>query len=36
MMTELGWSKGACQEGPDQFRLVIEHGEAFLAKYPVF
>jgi hypothetical protein len=35
MMTQLGWSKGACQEGPDQFRLVIEHGEAFLAKYPV-
>lgn len=34
MMTELGWSNGACQEGPDQFRLVIKHGEAFLAKYP--
>jgi hypothetical protein len=34
MMTKLGWSKGACQEGPDQFRLVIKHGEAFLAKYP--
>jgi hypothetical protein len=30
--------QGACQEGPDQsdqFRLVIEHGEAFLAKHPV-
>ncbi|MBZ5663413.1 MAG: hypothetical protein LAO30_02310 [Acidobacteriia bacterium] len=34
MMTQLGWSKGACQEGPDQFRMVIKHGEAFLAKYP--
>jgi hypothetical protein len=34
MMTQLGWSKGACQEGPDQFRLVIKRGEAFLAKYP--
>lgn len=34
MMTKLGWSKGACQEGPDQFRSVIKHGEAFLAKYP--
>lgn len=35
MMTQLGWSKGACQEGPDQFRMVIKRGEAFLAKYPV-
>lgn len=34
MMTELGWSKGACQEGPDQFRMVISHGEAFLRRYP--
>lgn len=34
MMTQLGWSKGACQEGPDQFRLVIKRGEAFLARYP--
>jgi hypothetical protein len=34
MMTQLGWSKGACQEGPDQFRLVIKRGEVFLAKYP--
>jgi hypothetical protein len=34
MMTKLGWSQGACQEGPDKFRLVIKHGEAFLAKYP--
>lgn len=34
MMTQLGWSQGACQEGPDQFRMVIKHGEAFLAKYP--
>jgi len=34
MMTLLGWSKGACQEGPDQFREVIKRGEAFLAKYP--
>jgi len=34
MMTKLGWSKGACQEGPDQFRMVIKRGEAFLAKYP--
>jgi hypothetical protein len=33
MMTELGWSQGACQEGPDQFRLVIKYGEAFLTKY---
>lgn len=34
MMTKIGWSKGSCQEGPDQFRMVIKHGEAFLAKYP--
>jgi hypothetical protein len=34
MMTQLGWSNGACQEGPDQFREVIKRGEAFLAKYP--
>lgn len=34
MMTQLGWSKGACQEGPDQFRMVIKRGEPFLAKYP--
>jgi hypothetical protein len=34
MMTLLGWSQGACQEGPDQFRAVIKHGEKFLKKYP--
>jgi hypothetical protein len=34
MMTELGWSQGACQEGPDQFRQVIMRGEAFLSEYP--
>lgn len=34
MMTRLGWSQGACKEGPDQFRTVIEHGKAFLASYP--
>jgi len=34
MMTQLGWSQGACQEGPDQFRNVIKHGEKFLKKYP--
>jgi hypothetical protein len=34
MMTQLGWSQGACQEGPDQFRQVIKHGEKFLKKYP--
>lgn len=34
MMTQLGWSQGACQEGPDQFRMVIKRGEEFLAKYP--
>ena len=34
MMTRLGWSEGACQEGPDQFREVIQHGEQFLKKYP--
>ena len=33
MMTRLGWSHGACQEGPDQFRQVIKHGEAFLTQY---
>ena len=25
MMTLMGWSEGACQEGPDQFREVIKH-----------
>jgi hypothetical protein len=34
MMTQIGWSEGACQEGPDQFREVIKHGEAFLSKFP--
>lgn len=34
MMTELGWSQGSCQEGADQFRKVIKHGEAFLVEYP--
>jgi len=34
MMTDLGWSHGACSEGPDQFREVIRHGEPFLKKYP--
>jgi hypothetical protein len=34
MMTQLGWSQGACQEGPDQFREVIKHGEKFLQDYP--
>jgi hypothetical protein len=34
MMTGLGWSRGACSEGPDQFREVIKHSEAFLAQYP--
>lgn len=34
MMTQLGWSQGACQEGPDEFREVIRHGEAFLKGYP--
>jgi len=34
MMTEMGWSQGACQEGPDQFREVIKHGEPFLKHYP--
>jgi hypothetical protein len=34
MMTRLGWSHGACQEGPDQFREVIKHGESFLRMYP--
>jgi hypothetical protein len=34
MMTKLGWSQGGCQEGPDQFRLVIRRGEAFLYRYP--
>lgn len=34
MMTRLGWSQGGCQEGPDQFREVIKHSEAFLRDYP--
>lgn len=34
MMTQLGWSKGGCQEGPDQFRLVIQRGEPFLRRFP--
>jgi hypothetical protein len=34
MMTELGWSEGACQEGPDQFREVIIHSEEYLVDYP--
>lgn len=34
MMTRLGWSWGACQEGADQFRVVIKHGESFLSQYP--
>jgi len=34
MMTQLGWSWGACAEGPDQFREVIKRSEAFLSKYP--
>lgn len=34
MMTWMGWSQGACQEGPDQFREVIRHGEEFLNKLP--
>jgi hypothetical protein len=34
MMTGLGWSQGACQEGPDQFREVIKRGEKFLKDYP--
>jgi hypothetical protein len=34
MMTLMGWSEGACQEGPDQFRKVIKHGERFLKQYP--
>ncbi len=34
MMTELGWSKGGCQEGPDQFREVIKRSEIFLRQYP--
>jgi hypothetical protein len=34
MMTRLGWSHGACSEGPDQFREVIKHSETFLAHYP--
>ena len=29
MMTELGWSQGGCQEGPDQFREVIKRSEVF-------
>jgi hypothetical protein len=34
MMTQLGWSQGACEEGPDQFREVIKRGEKFLQNYP--
>ncbi len=34
MMTQLGWSQGACQEGADQFREVIKHSEKFLTVYP--
>jgi hypothetical protein len=34
MMTRLGWSQGSCQEGPDQFRAVISHGEEFLRSFP--
>ena len=34
MMTQLGWSKGGCQEGPDQFREVIKRSEKFLLSYP--
>jgi hypothetical protein len=34
MMTQLGWSQGGCQEGPDQFREVIKHSRHFLAVYP--
>ena len=34
MMTELGWSQGGCQEGPDQFREVIKRSEIFLKQYP--
>jgi hypothetical protein len=34
MMTQLGWSQGACQEGSDQFREVIKRGERFLKDYP--
>jgi hypothetical protein len=34
MMTRLGWSQGACQEGPDQFKAVIAHGHEFLKRFP--
>ncbi len=34
MMTWLGWSQGACQEGPDQFWEVIRHSKTFLQEYP--
>jgi hypothetical protein len=34
MMTRLGWSQGSCEDGPDQFRQVINHGERFLRAYP--
>lgn len=34
MMTQLGWSQGGCNEGPDQFREVIKHSEIFLKQYP--
>lgn len=34
MMTQIGWSKGGCREGPNQFLEVIEHGKRFLREYP--
>jgi hypothetical protein len=34
MMTQLGWSKGECREGPDQFREVIQRSKKFLLSYP--
>jgi hypothetical protein len=34
MMTGLGWSRGGCQEGPNQFREVILRGRQFLRDYP--
>lgn len=34
MMTHIGWSKGACREGPNQFLEVIKHGKRFLSEYP--
>jgi hypothetical protein len=33
MMMRLGWSDGGCEEGPDQFREVIQHGEEFLRNH---